>query len=87
MSTPRANDRPAPWWVLVLIGVVALALGIGALLAYSYWGWDHRRVQGAAIFLPFLGLAVVVWGLGRGARRAAKRLRMRARRPSARETT
>ncbi|GAB2968467.1 hypothetical protein [Frigoribacterium salinisoli] len=73
------QDRLAPWWVLVLGGVALVAVGIGAILAYSYsyWGWDGR-VEGAAVVSPPLGLFFIVWGIGRGARSAVHHLRHRA---------
>jgi hypothetical protein len=79
ISRPRdPHEGPLPWWGMVVAGVAFIAVGILALLAYSYWGWDARgRVGWAAIVLPPAGLVLVVWGIGRWARGAVRRLRDR----------
>jgi len=58
---------------MVLLGLLLIALGIGALLAYSYWGWEHRAASMAVTF-PLFGLVSLTWGIGRGARLAAQRI-------------
>jgi len=61
------------WWGLVLGGVLLFGVGVAAILAYSYWGW-RGRIEGAAVVSPFLGLFFILWGIGRGARVAARRI-------------
>jgi threonine/homoserine/homoserine lactone efflux protein len=63
-----------PWWGLVLVGVGFVVTGILALLAYSYWGWE-RRIEAMAVINPLAGVFFVAWGIGRGARRAARHIR------------
>jgi hypothetical protein len=76
VTSVATSDRPMPWWGLVLVGVALVVTGILALLAYSYWGWE-RRVEAMAVINPPAGIFFVVWGLGRGARQATRRLRTR----------
>jgi hypothetical protein len=75
-TTGATSEKPMPWWGLVVVGVVLVVTGVLALLAYSYWGWE-RRVEAMAAFNPPAGVFFVVWGLGRGARGAARRIRSR----------
>ena len=76
MGGDGGGEKLTAWWGLVLAGVGLIVVGILALLAYSYWGWEGR-VESAAVISPLLGAMFIVWGLGRGARQAARRLRAR----------
>lgn len=80
MTTDSRTGRrpPTPWWLMVLLGLLLIALGVGALLAYSYWGWEGRSELMAVTF-PLFGLVSLTWGIGRGARGAAQRIAGRAR--------
>jgi hypothetical protein len=69
------REAPASWWGLILVGLLMFALGVGSYLAYSYWGWDGRG-SGMIFFGPVLGIWLVVWGIGKGARQAAHRMRV-----------
>ena len=73
-SESSAGQRPpTPWWLMVLLGLLLIALGVGALLAYSYWGGEGRSELMAVTF-PLFGLVSLTWGVGRGARGAARRI-------------
>ena len=69
------REAPASWWGLVVAGVAFIAVGVGAFLTYSYWGWDGR-ISGLIFIGPVLGVWFIVWGVGKGAREAAHRMRV-----------
>ncbi|NRD27352.1 hypothetical protein [Frigoribacterium sp. VKM Ac-2836] len=73
---PPTDEKPATGWQLVVIGLVFVALGVGAFLAFSYWDWQGR-VEGFALFGVPVGIVVIVWGIVRSARAAVRRLRAR----------
>jgi hypothetical protein len=73
---PPADEKPATGWQLVVIGLVFIALGVGAFLAFSYWDWQGR-IEGLALFGVPIGIVVIVWGIVRSARDAVRRLRAR----------
>ena len=69
------REAPASWWGLVIAGVALIALGVGAFLAYSYWGWDGRSTS-IAVISPPAGVVLIVWGIGKGARQVVHRMRV-----------
>ncbi|MBD8660047.1 hypothetical protein IFT72_07565 [Frigoribacterium sp. CFBP 8754] len=68
------REAPASWWGLVVAGVALITVGVGAFLAYSYWGWDGRTTS-VAVISPPAGVVLIVWGIGRGARQVVHRMR------------
>lgn len=70
------DDEPATGWQLIVIGLVFIALGVGAFLAFSYWDW-RGKIEGFALFGVPVGIVSIVWGIGRLARDAVHRMRAR----------
>ncbi|MBF4602149.1 hypothetical protein ITJ55_15175 [Frigoribacterium sp. VKM Ac-1396] len=73
---PPSDEKPATGWQLVVIGLVFIALGVGAFLAFSYWDWQGR-IEGLALFGVPIGIVVIIWGITRLVRDAVRIRRAR----------
>jgi formate-dependent nitrite reductase membrane component NrfD len=73
---PKA-EQPVSGWVLIALGLVVVGLAVGAFLAYSYWEWRGRRIEGFAVLGVPTGLVLVVWGVVLLVRDAVRRRRAR----------